>query len=274
MAGQEAHGEASERFYWQLPHNNTQIPSRAPDSPIPTALLLEDFRDKDQDSAEFQLARTPSNSNDPANLGFPGLNLHCDAKLASLDPEENTQTRSSFPALPSFRASAGHHTLGSSGDYRVKNMTATSPVCSGVSPSSSPRLPSPPPFTEVQIGPKSPLVADANQNPFGDTTRIDNDSTRRIRPGTKAADMDKGPPLVPLNEVCNSKDSLLACYHVGHSSTEPSITSSSQPNVTLRSGQSADCKLLRSTLPSRHKSICLPSIAVSPAIPLPASPRQ
>jgi hypothetical protein len=56
MAGQEAHGEASERFYWQLLHNNTQIPSRAPDSPILTALLLEDFRDEDQDSAEFQLA--------------------------------------------------------------------------------------------------------------------------------------------------------------------------------------------------------------------------
>jgi hypothetical protein len=153
-------------------------------------------------------------------------------------------------------------------------MTATSPACGGVSPSSSPRLPSPPPFTEVQIGPKSPLVADANQNPFGDTARIDNGSTRRIRPGTKAADMDKGPPLVPLNEVCNSKDNLLAWYHVGHSSTEPSITSSSRPHVTPASGQSADCKLLRSTLPSRHKSICSPSIAVSPAIPLPASPRQ
>jgi hypothetical protein len=55
MAGQEAHGEASERFYWQLLHN-TQIPSRALDSPILTALLLEDFRDENQDSAEFQLA--------------------------------------------------------------------------------------------------------------------------------------------------------------------------------------------------------------------------
>jgi hypothetical protein len=153
------------------------------------------------------------------------------------------------------------------------NMTATSPARSGVSPSSSPRLPSPPPFTEVQIGPESPSVADANQNPFGDTTEIDNGSTRRIRPGTKAADMDKGPPLVPLNEVCNSKDNLLACYHVGYSSTEPSITSSS-PNVTPHSGQSADCKLLRSTLPSRHKSIYSPSIAASPTTLLPASPLQ
>jgi hypothetical protein len=195
-------------------------------------------------------------------------------ELGSLDSEESIPTQSSFPLLPSFRASAGHHTLGSSGDHGAKNMTAASPARSGVSPSSSPRLPSPPPFTEVQIGPKSPSVADSNQNPFGDTARIDNGSTRRIRPGTKAADMDKGPPLVPLNEVCNSKDSLLACYHVDRSSTEPSIISSSQPNVTPRSSQSADFKPLRSTLPFRRKSIYLPSIAASPATPLPDSPLQ
>jgi hypothetical protein len=122
MAGQEAHGEASkpfEPFYWQLLHYNTQIPSRAPDSPIPAALGLEDFCDEDQDSAEFQLAQSPSHPNDPANPGFPSRNLHCDAELASLDLEESTQTQSSFPALPCFRASASHYTLGSSGDYRA-----------------------------------------------------------------------------------------------------------------------------------------------------------
>src|SRR5271156_6426129 len=102
--GKKLTGKHQQPFYWQVPHNNTQIPSRAPDSPIPTALLLEDFRDEDQDSAEFQLSRTPSHSNDPANPGFPGLNLHCDAELASLDPEESTQTQSPFPTLPSFRA--------------------------------------------------------------------------------------------------------------------------------------------------------------------------
>ena len=84
-------------------------------------------------------------------------------------------------------------------------MTATSPARSGVSPSSSPRLPSPPPFTEVQIGPKSPNVGDADQeNQLGDAARLQEGARRRIRPGTKAADMATGPPLVPLVQVRNT----------------------------------------------------------------------
>jgi len=73
-----------------------------------------------------------------------------------------------------------------------------------VSPSSSPRLPSPPPFTEVQIGPKSPTVGDSpgKGKLLGGSTKPDDGSTRRIRPGTKAADMASGPPLVPLAQVC------------------------------------------------------------------------
>ncbi len=73
-----------------------------------------------------------------------------------------------------------------------------------VSPSRSPRLPSPPPFPEVQIGPKSPgfhpeqSMAIPENN---DTAKLDNGAMRRIRPGTKAADMAFGPPLVPLAEV-------------------------------------------------------------------------
>ncbi|EAL93465.1 hypothetical protein KXW98_005887 [Aspergillus fumigatus] len=75
----------------------------------------------------------------------------------------------------------------------------------GASPSSSPRLPSPPPFTEVQIGPKSPSVGES----FGTETQEflaaskgnDNASSRRIRPGTKAADMAVGPPLIPLSQL-------------------------------------------------------------------------
>jgi hypothetical protein len=78
-------------------------------------------------------------------------------------------------------------------------------AAAGASPSSSPRLPSPPPFTEVQIGPKSPSVGDS----FGKETQEflaaskdnDNASSRRIRPGTKAADMAVGPPLIPLSQV-------------------------------------------------------------------------
>jgi|SRR5215471_3376687 len=72
-------------------------------------------------------------------------------------------------------------------------------------PSSSPRLPSPPPFTEVQIGPKSPTVGEgfgsAGEKLFGVVLESDDGSTRRIRPGTKAADMASGPPLVPLSQV-------------------------------------------------------------------------
>lgn len=83
-----------------------------------------------------------------------------------------------------------------------------------VSPSSSPRLPSPPPIPEVQIGLKSPTInalpnstlpgqpALGTPSPeLADLSNPDNGVTRRIRPGTKAADMASGPPLVPLSEV-------------------------------------------------------------------------
>lgn len=76
-----------------------------------------------------------------------------------------------------------------------------------VHPSSSPRLPSPPPLTEVQIGPQSPSVGDSfgkDTEQFSGYTQDDNDdvnSTRRIRPGSKALDMAGGPPLVPLAQV-------------------------------------------------------------------------
>ena len=74
---------------------------------------------------------------------------------------------------------------------------------SPVSPSSSPRLPSPPPFPEVQIGPKSPSTGHSGEilGQDADTVLFENAATRRIRPGTKAADMSSGPPLVPLAEV-------------------------------------------------------------------------
>ena len=68
--------------------------------------------------------------------------------------------------------------------------------------SPSQRLPSPPPFPEVQIGPKSP-----GTNPSvpsleaEDAAKYHQQATRRIRPGTKAADMVAGLPLVPLSQV-------------------------------------------------------------------------
>ncbi|EPS28213.1 hypothetical protein PDE_03159 [Penicillium oxalicum 114-2] len=89
-----------------------------------------------------------------------------------------------------------------------------------VSPSSSPRLPSPPPFTEVQIGPQSPSVGeklgkDANLS-FGSSAGDDGSPTRRIRPGTKAADMAFGPPLIPLSQLDSPfqlQEHLKALYH-------------------------------------------------------------
>lgn len=79
-------------------------------------------------------------------------------------------------------------------------------AAAGASQASSPRLPSPPPFTEVQIGPKSPSVGesfgqDAEQL-LGASHGADDGSTRRIRPGTKSVDMAVGPPLIPLSQVC------------------------------------------------------------------------
>ncbi|KAJ5666769.1 hypothetical protein N7462_011178 [Penicillium macrosclerotiorum] len=90
----------------------------------------------------------------------------------------------------------------------------------GVSPSSSPRLPSPPPFTEVQIGPQSPSIGesfgrDADQL-LGDAAGDGDGSTRRIRPGTKAADMAFGPPLIPLAQLDSPfqlQEHLKALYH-------------------------------------------------------------
>ncbi|KAL8771035.1 MAG: hypothetical protein Q9209_003454 [Squamulea sp. 1 TL-2023] len=77
-------------------------------------------------------------------------------------------------------------------------------MAASISPSHSPRLPSPPPFPEVQIGPPSPSVhglPGSSNLEHDDTARYDQAAFRRIRPGTKAADMAAGPPLVPLSQL-------------------------------------------------------------------------
>ncbi|GMG28776.1 unnamed protein product [Aspergillus oryzae] len=89
-------------------------------------------------------------------------------------------------------------------------------AAAGASQASSPRLPSPPPFTEVQIGPKSPSVGesfgqDAEQL-LGASHGADDGSTRRIRPGTKSVDMAVGPPLVPLSQVSSEWQYLCAVH--------------------------------------------------------------
>lgn len=81
----------------------------------------------------------------------------------------------------------------------------TGTMVAPLSPSSSPRAYSPPPAPEVQIaGPQSPATI-GEPGPIipeaEDMAKLDHGATRRIRPGTKAADMASGPPLVPLNQV-------------------------------------------------------------------------
>ncbi|USP73562.1 uncharacterized protein yc1106_00836 [Curvularia clavata] len=60
----------------------------------------------------------------------------------------------------------------------------------------SPRLPSPPPIPEDQL---SPISTSADQQKL--FSNLDHAAERRIRPGTKAADMAEGPPLVELSEI-------------------------------------------------------------------------
>ena len=68
---------------------------------------------------------------------------------------------------------------------------------------SSPRLPSPPPAAEIQMAPMSPSGGPAAslQTTPQEQTQLEASSRRRIHPGTKAADMAAGPPLIPLHEV-------------------------------------------------------------------------
>ncbi|KAH7017445.1 Mob1/phocein [Ilyonectria destructans] len=92
---------------------------------------------------------------------------------------------------------------------------------------SSPRLPSPPPPAEIQIGPKSPSGGSAAspQTTHSEQTLLDASSRRRIHPGTKATDMAAGPPLIPLHELDSAFQlqehlAALHCYHTA-SNTQP-----------------------------------------------------
>ncbi|AEO66873.1 uncharacterized protein THITE_2115376 [Thermothielavioides terrestris NRRL 8126] len=90
-------------------------------------------------------------------------------------------------------------------------------------PPSSPRLPSPPPPAEIQIGPKSPLMGPnaARQAAQIEQTTIDTNAKRRIHPGTKSADMAAGPPLVPLHELDSAfqLQEHLAALHYYHTAS-------------------------------------------------------
>ncbi|PNY29363.1 MOB kinase activator-like 4 [Tolypocladium capitatum] len=78
---------------------------------------------------------------------------------------------------------------------------------------SSPRLPSPPPPAEIQISPNSPSGG-ATVSPEAaqmDQTVLDANSHRRIHPGTKAADMAAGPPL--LDSAFQLQEHLAALHY-------------------------------------------------------------
>ena len=95
------------------------------------------------------------------------------------------------------------------GTYTKSNMATVASARMPDSPSSSPRLPSPPPMPEFQFGPQSPSVsASTNELQVDTPNKPDESAQRRIRPGTKAADMAKGPPLVSLTQVWRCLRSL------------------------------------------------------------------
>ncbi|OTB08095.1 hypothetical protein M426DRAFT_200896 [Hypoxylon sp. CI-4A] len=91
----------------------------------------------------------------------------------------------------------------------------------------SPRLPSPPPVAEIQIGPKSPGLGgiSSQQVQQMEQTIASANAKRRIHPGTKSEDMAAGPPLVPLGELDSAfqlQEHLAALhYHHTASNTTP-----------------------------------------------------
>ncbi|KAI1327154.1 Mob1/phocein [Xylariaceae sp. FL0255] len=101
----------------------------------------------------------------------------------------------------------------------------------------SPRLPSPPPPAEIQLGPKSPGLGKnaARHAQQLEQTAADANAKRRIHPGTKAEDMAAGPPLVPLNELDSAfqLQEHLAALHYQHtaSNTTP-ITRAAAAQMT------------------------------------------
>lgn len=85
---------------------------------------------------------------------------------------------------------------------RLQPLSSISSTMAAHSPASSPRLPSPPPIPEDQVGPgpMSPGFSLFEDHGKPQTT-MDTGASRRIRPGTKAEDMAEGPPLIDLQDV-------------------------------------------------------------------------
>jgi hypothetical protein len=101
----------------------------------------------------------------------------------------------------------------------------------------SPRLPSPPPIPEDQLSPVS-ASPEQQQELF---SNLQHAAERRIRPGTKAADMAEGPPLIDLSEVRASSLHLQRriANMVGRS-TRPSSSQSTSKRSTTSSHTPSD----------------------------------
>ncbi|KAI0100622.1 Mob1/phocein [Nemania sp. FL0031] len=101
----------------------------------------------------------------------------------------------------------------------------------------SPRLPSPPPPAEIQLGPKSPALSAtaSRQAQQMEQTINDANAKRRIHPGTKSEDMAAGPPLVPLNELDSAfqlQEHLAALHYHHTASNTTAITRAAAAQLT------------------------------------------
>ncbi|KAK3074239.1 hypothetical protein LTR53_003462 [Teratosphaeriaceae sp. CCFEE 6253] len=84
------------------------------------------------------------------------------------------------------------------------------------SPAASPRLPSPPPIAEDQLGPASPGVSPFEDHGKLGSGAVDTGAGRRIRPGTRADEMAEGPPLIELQDIDSAfplTEHLKALHH-------------------------------------------------------------
>lgn len=103
-------------------------------------------------------------------------------------------------------------------------------IMAAVSPSSSPRLPSPPPMAEDQLGPVSPGVSLFDDgNKFPSITSVNAGASRRIRPGTRAEDMAEGPPLIELSDIDSAFQLTEHLKALHYSHTHPPDSHTIQP---------------------------------------------
>lgn len=100
---------------------------------------------------------------------------------------------------------------------------------SAASPTASPRLPSPPPIAEDQLGPKSPSLHGNQEYDSAAQGSIDGSAARRIRVGTKAEDMADGPPLVELQDIDSAFQLTEHLKALHYSHTHPTGTNTINP---------------------------------------------